>query len=224
MEILAKRLDSMEPSEVHWHKLHGLDWRNKKQYDSLQKLRQRFTDDWIMIDCEDEATRDQQFAQHILSALKHCPVHPTSSGITWQSAAIPEALLNPVSKAVSDDEYKAELKKLTKKVADSLRFDNRNVSICFEGMDAAGKGGAIKRIVKNWIRANTKFIPLVRLKHLKPAVRIYGVFGQKFCLKKKSIFLTVLGMVGCWWSGSKVLVVLSNGSVPMMKSTALKKT
>ena len=27
---LQKRLDDMEPSEVHWHKLHGLDWRNKK--------------------------------------------------------------------------------------------------------------------------------------------------------------------------------------------------
>jgi AMP-polyphosphate phosphotransferase len=27
---LQKRLDDMDPSEVHWHKLHGLDWRNKK--------------------------------------------------------------------------------------------------------------------------------------------------------------------------------------------------
>ena len=145
---LQKRLDDIEPSEVHWHKLHGLDWRNKNQYDSIQKLRQRFTDDWIIIDCEDETIRDQQFAQHILRALQHCPTHPTSSGITWQPAEIPEVLLNPVSEAVADDEYKAELKKLTKKVADALRFDNRNVSIVFEGMDAAGKGGAIKRIVK----------------------------------------------------------------------------
>ena len=94
---LQKRLDNMEPSEVHWHKLHGLDWRNKKQYDSIQKLRQRFTDDWIMIDCEDETIRDQQFAQHILRALQHCPVHPTNSGIAWQAAEIPEVLLNPVS-------------------------------------------------------------------------------------------------------------------------------
>ncbi len=30
-----------------------------------------------------------------------------------------------------------------------MRFDQRNVVIAFEGMDAAGKGGAIKRIVKN---------------------------------------------------------------------------
>ena len=68
---LQKRLDDMAPGEMHWHKLHGLDWRNKKQYDSLQKLRQRFTDDWQVIDCENEEERDQQFAQHILRALRH---------------------------------------------------------------------------------------------------------------------------------------------------------
>jgi len=45
-------------------------------------------------------------------------------------------------------EYKAELKKLTKKVGLALSNDPRNIVIAFEGMDAAGKGGAIKRIVK----------------------------------------------------------------------------
>ena len=44
--------------------------------------------------------------------------------------------------------YKNELKKLSQKVAEALRCDTRNVVIVFEGMDAAGKGGAIKRIVK----------------------------------------------------------------------------
>lgn len=72
---LQKRLDHMDPSELRWHKLHGLDWRNKRQYDNLQKLRQRFTHDWHIIDCENEAERDQQFAQYILRAMKHCPEH-----------------------------------------------------------------------------------------------------------------------------------------------------
>ncbi len=26
---LQKRLDKIDPSEQHWHKLHGLDWRKK---------------------------------------------------------------------------------------------------------------------------------------------------------------------------------------------------
>lgn len=145
---LQKRLDSMEPSEVRWHKLHGLDWRNKRQYDNLQKLRQRFTNDWQIIDCEDEAERDQQFAQYILRALKHCPEHLSKAKGKWKQAKVPEVLLNFTADKIEKASYKQELKNLTKKVANALRLDRRNVVILFEGMDAAGKGGSIKRIVK----------------------------------------------------------------------------
>jgi polyphosphate kinase 2 (PPK2 family) len=138
----------MDPSEVHWHKLHGLDWRNKKQYDNLQKLRQRFTQDWLIIDCEDEKERDQQFAQSILRAIQHCPEHLKQGKERWKQADIPEALLKPSTEVMGKDEYKQELKQLSKRVSKALRFDGRNVVIAFEGMDAAGKGGAIKRIVK----------------------------------------------------------------------------
>lgn len=145
---LQKRLDKMDASEQRWHKLHGLDWRNKKQYDNLQKLRYRFSDDWYIIDCEDEVKRDQSFAEHILKHLNHLPNHPLKVRSKWQQAAIPETLLQPDTHALEKDEYKAELKKLTKKVAEALRCQGRKTVIVFEGMDAAGKGGAIKRIVK----------------------------------------------------------------------------
>ncbi|OTG72721.1 phosphate--AMP phosphotransferase [Acinetobacter sp. ANC 4169] len=146
---LQKRLDNMDPSEVHWHKLHGLDWRNKKQYDNLQKMSQRFLKDWQVINCEDEKSRDQQFAQIILAALKHCPKHQTEAKTKWKQAAIPELLLHPENQPTTDEDYKKELKELSVKVAEALRFDDRKAIIVFEGMDAAGKGGAIKRIVKN---------------------------------------------------------------------------
>lgn len=145
---LQKRLDKMDASEQRWHKLHGLDWRNKKQYDNVQKLRQRFTDDWLIINCEDEVQRDQTFATHVLEHLKHLPNHPLKVRSKWQQAVVPEALLQPESIVLEETEYKAELKKLTKKVAEALRLDGRKTVIVFEGMDAAGKGGAIKRIVK----------------------------------------------------------------------------
>lgn len=145
---LQKRLDKMDASEQRWHKLHGLDWRNKKQYDTIQKLRQRFTDDWLIIDCEDEVNRDQAFAQHVLTQLKQLPNHPLKVRTKWHQAAIPEMLLQPNDEVLPEDEYKAELKKLSKKVAQALRLDGRKTVIVFEGMDAAGKGGAIKRIVK----------------------------------------------------------------------------
>ncbi|PJI32023.1 MULTISPECIES: polyphosphate:AMP phosphotransferase [Acinetobacter] len=147
-KALQKRLDAMDPSEAHWHQLHGLDWRNRKQYDTLQRLRQHFTEDWFIIEGEDEQQRDQQFAQHILGALKHCPNHPARASGRWKQAKIPELLKHPAETRAKAEDYKPELKKLTAKVAKAMRSDPRNVVILFEGMDAAGKGGAIKRIVK----------------------------------------------------------------------------
>lgn len=145
---LQKRLDKMDESEQHWHKLHGLDWRSKKQYDNVQRLRQRFTQDWFVVDCEDKDQRDQLFAQHVLERMRHLPNHPLKVRGKWQQAPIPEALLQPSEEILEKDEYKAKLKKLSKKVANALRVQGRKTIIVFEGMDAAGKGGAIKRIVK----------------------------------------------------------------------------
>ncbi|WP_151768869.1 polyphosphate:AMP phosphotransferase [Acinetobacter colistiniresistens] len=145
---LQKRLDEIDASEQRWHKLHGLDWRNKKQYDTLQGLSQRFTDDWFIIDGEDGKLRDQSFAQYLLQTLQELPEHQTKVTQKWQQAAIPKALLEPAQASLEKEDYKDELRQLTKKVADTLRYDERKVVIAFEGMDAAGKGGAIKRIVK----------------------------------------------------------------------------
>ncbi len=145
---LQKRLDQIDASEQHWHKLHGLDWRNKKQYDTLQSLSQRFTDDWYVIDGEDAERRDQCFAQYILQTLQELPVHQTKVTEKWQQAKVPNELLEPSKQVLDKDQYKDELSKLTKKVADALRYDDRKVMVALEGMDAAGKGGAIKRIVK----------------------------------------------------------------------------
>ncbi|MDR7016715.1 polyphosphate:AMP phosphotransferase [Acinetobacter sp. 3657] len=147
-KALQKRLDQVDPSEQHWHKLHGLDWRNKKQYETLQSFSQRFTEDWFIIDGEDEKRRDQCFAQYVLQTLQALPEHQTSAAKTWQQAEIPQQLIQPEQQVLEKERYKDELNELTKKVAEALRCDERKVIIAFEGIDAAGKGGAIKRIVK----------------------------------------------------------------------------
>lgn len=147
-KVLQQRLDRMDASERHWHQQHSLAWHNKDQYESLQQLRQRFTADWCVIDGEDETLRDQTFAQSVLHALKDCPVHLQKTKKKWTTATIPDALLRS-DDSTAPDHYKKQLKKLTKQVAQALRKDPRHVVVVFEGMDAAGKGGAIKRIVKN---------------------------------------------------------------------------
>ena len=76
------------------------------------------------------------------------PDHQTKVTEKWQQAQIPTALLEPSKQSLYKDDYKEELNKLTKKVADALRYDERKVIAAFDGMDAAGTGGAIERIVK----------------------------------------------------------------------------
>lgn len=78
-KALQKRLDEVDESQQHWHKLHGLDWRNRKQYQRLQSFSQKFTQDWFVIDGEDETLRDQTFAQYILQNLQQLPEHPNTA-------------------------------------------------------------------------------------------------------------------------------------------------
>lgn len=147
---LQKRLDKLDPTQQSWQQLHGLDWRSRKQYNSLQKIRQHFTDDWFVINSAKAKHRNQAFAQIILQALK-TPIADFSAkpiGGRWKKSTIPNELLHVKTERLEKDKYKAQLRNLTQQVARALRQEKRNVVIVFEGMDAAGKGGAIKRIVK----------------------------------------------------------------------------
>ncbi len=60
------------------------------------------------------------------------------AALKWQQAPIPDILTQFEAPQAEDANYKAELKKLTKQVADAIRCDDRKVVIAFEGMDAAG--------------------------------------------------------------------------------------
>ena len=51
----------------------------------------------ILIDCENEEERDQQFAQYILRTLRHCPEHQTKAKASWNQAQVPEFLVMGVT-------------------------------------------------------------------------------------------------------------------------------
>ena len=148
-EVLQKRLDDVPPSQKKWHRLHGLDWRNKQHYERLQSLSAMFKHECCVIDGADPECRDQHFAQKILQHLQDLPERCKAVKQTWLSQAILPELNEIPKQALKKSNYKKKLKKLSRKVADALRDTPKNVVIAFEGMDAAGKGGAIKRIVKH---------------------------------------------------------------------------
>ena len=127
---------------------------------------------------EDEKIRDQQFAQSILEAMQRLPVHQDNGVTNWKQAAVPQLLLEPQNEELAENEYKSHLKELSRQVATALRHDERQVVIVFEGMDAAGKGGAIKRIVKSWTHVNIQFIALLPRKNTSCAVLLMALLEQ----------------------------------------------
>ena len=120
---------------------------------------------------------------------------------------------------------KAEYKKSSinsVKIADTMRFDKRNVVIAFEGMDAAGKGG-IKRIVKNLDPREYDIHCIGAPERFEARHPYLWRFWNRINEAEKLPFLTVPGMVVCWSSVLKDLLHLSNGKGHMTKSIALKR-
>lgn len=149
-DCLQQRLDALEPSAQKWQQLHGLDWRSQKQYEQIQQWRRRFSTDWYEIDGEDDDQRDLKFAHLVLDTLK-APAPVEAPALPhWPSVEIPGPLLSPATENIEKEGYKVSLKKLQKQIARLVRQQCKqsSVVVVFEGMDAAGKGGAIRRIVK----------------------------------------------------------------------------
>lgn len=150
---LQKRLDKLDNSTKHWQQLHGLDWRNHARYETVQALRQQFTSDWFVIDGEQPEQRNLQFGHLVLDALStHADMRKATSPLKpkkWMQHKIPQALQKPAEQALEKQAYKVQLKELQQQVAQALRKHTQHASVVlvFEGMDAAGKGGAIQRLV-----------------------------------------------------------------------------
>lgn len=145
---VQKRLAKLDSTQRLLHALYGMDWQNKNQYDALQKLGQSLASDWFIINGE-HPQRNQIFAEHILNALQQ-PIVKNHHTI-YQAQKIAKTLVEPNTNSLNHDDiaqHKAMIKQLSKKVAQLLRQEHRRIVIVLEGMDAAGKGGAIKRIVK----------------------------------------------------------------------------
>ncbi len=146
---LQKRLDEVGKSEECWLHLHGLDWRKKAQYDALQALHSDLGSDWINIDSSEPHVRDLQFGHAVLDALRAPRLPLPTAARRWQLAEIPAPLYAPDRAVMEKEVYKARMKAAQKEFADLVRArGDRPMVLVFEGIDAAGKGGAISRIVE----------------------------------------------------------------------------
>ena len=100
-------------------------------------------------------------------------------------------------------------------------LQKRPVVLVFEGWDAAGKGGAIKRITEGSTREDTSSIPSAHRRARTRLDIISIAFGGACRNADRSRSSTAPGMDASWWRELRVSQPRLNGNAPTRRSTLL---
>ena len=172
-KTLKKRLTDEEPDP---EQLYHLDWFRKKDVKRFKRFSSRLMglqSSWHHIDGQDIDASNIQFANVVLAALQTMnqlaaandaqdnpqkadksanpktdknPVKPTS--LPFKPTHLIDELVSVESHALEKADYKKQLHSKQHILAELIRErGQRHIIFVFEGMDAAGKGGAIRRII-----------------------------------------------------------------------------
>ena len=129
-----------------------------KSYDRFVKVSDhaiRMTDTveapWRIIEATDPRYRDITVARTVLDALETMPTPPAQQ-VVMTAAEETDTVLDRVdlAKKIEDKKYDRDLEKLQQRVSELAWKgwnEPRSAVILFEGWDAAGKGGAIRRLI-----------------------------------------------------------------------------
>jgi polyphosphate kinase 2 (PPK2 family) len=120
---------------------------------------------WHRIDATDEEYRLLRVGNLLLkemqaglAAQKQKPLRVVKHEATKRVRLATEA-----TKALNDDDYERELDELQSKLALSVRrakFKKHALVLAFEGMDAAGKGGSIRRVTRAFDARQYQVVPV----------------------------------------------------------------
>ncbi len=154
-----KRLRELEKDKLTRWRVTKEDWDHFENHDRLTEcatraLRLSSTDfaPWIVVPGHDERYRSVVVARGLLDAMCNDDVVEAPSETAMHPVATVDGknVLSTLdhSQSLDKDEYRRELARWQGKLAKLVRrpaFAKRSLVVVFEGMDAAGKGGAIRR-------------------------------------------------------------------------------
>ncbi len=170
IETLQARLNDDEPDPKF---LYQIDWHDmtivaKFNEVAAELLRQQ--GDWIIIDGADKSQAAIHFCHEVLHAMQKALVSSRGENsaesdqaqdskdihnnqieyqsIKFERVKIPKILTDIENSDIDKSDYNDALTKKQARLAELLRArQGQHVVFAFEGIDAAGKGGAIKRLV-----------------------------------------------------------------------------
>lgn len=165
-EEQKKRFKLLEKSkETRW-KVTDTDWRRNKDYDEYLKINEEMLEKtdtdyapWVIIEAMDKNYAALKIISTVTARLeKELAYRETAvkgtGGKKLEADSFKSGALSGIdlTKTISNKEYKQELDTLQKKIEllhSELYRLRIPVVICFEGWDAGGKGGAIKRLTNH---------------------------------------------------------------------------
>ena len=163
-----KRFKKLEGSKETSWRVTDEDWNRNKDFDRYLKMNEEMLEKtdtdyapWVIIEAVDKDYAALKIVSTVMDRLEYELEHrrpEDGKQAQRQESKTRERFKNGVlsgidlSKSLTEEEYKTRLKKLQKRLAEfhselyRLRIP---VVIGFEGWDAGGKGGAIKRLTSN---------------------------------------------------------------------------
>jgi len=171
-----KRLKSLEKNAKTRWRVTKLDWQRFKLYDKFRKvsehaLRETSTGaaPWIVVEGADARYRGLTVGRILLEAMRkrlRNPAKPSGASVAPLQAPIDKLdvidKLN-MSQKLAKKEYEAQLEKYQGKLnllTRDPKFRKMSVIALFEGSDAGGKGGAIRRITGALDARHYRIIPV----------------------------------------------------------------
>ncbi|MEM9695014.1 MAG: polyphosphate:AMP phosphotransferase, partial [Myxococcota bacterium] len=155
-----RRFNQLEKRKTTRWQVTKRDWSNHKRYDDFRAaaeraIRKTSTGEapWILIEANDRRYRRIEAARQLVSAMqRHVDRPATNGGNPEAPIANPTTILDTLdlSRRLERDEYQARLESLQSRLvllSREIAKANIGVTLVFEGSDAAGKGGAIRRII-----------------------------------------------------------------------------
>lgn len=157
-----KRLKALSSDPRTAWRVTQWNWDRLKTYDQLQdtaghllRLTNTAAAPWVVVEGTDDRYRSMTVGQILLAALQKKLAEPESP----RPAVAPMVRVDldgrnvlselDLSQALNDKSYKDELAQWQGRLSELVRdprFKGRSLVCAFEGADAAGKGGAIRRI------------------------------------------------------------------------------
>jgi len=172
-----QRFKELEKDKATSWRVTGRDWKFQGRYDQFRKvsehvLRETSTAEapWVVVEGGDRRYRSLTVAKVLLEAMKKRSAQ--KEGPTVTAAPVVEVLDNrkllrdiDLSKRLGVEKYEKKLERLQgdlARLSRHKRFGKRSLLLAFEGSDAAGKGGAIRRVTGALDARQYRIVPVAK--------------------------------------------------------------